>query len=410
MYDAIDTVVVGGGQAGLAASYFLSKGGREHVVLERASQPAEAWRNHRWDSFTFVTPNWMIRLPGAAYEGDDPHGFLSRDEIVDYFEEYVRRCELPLRYGTRVTCVERDGDGYRLTTDQGESRARNVIVATGSFQTPRIPALARKLPEQIDQLGADSYRNPQALKPGAILVVGSGQSGSQIAEELYMSGRKVYLSVGRVGRVPRRYRGEDVTTWLVKIGFFDREAARLPSPKARFDANPQLSGTRGGHALNLHQFARDGVSLLGRLVDAAQGKVFLAADLKESIARVDASEVDVLKRIDSYIETAGLRVPPESVPVLRDGYAAEPKLELDLLNAGVSSIIWATGFQSDFGMVKASIFDGFGYPRQERGVTACPGLYFVGLNWMHTFKSGLLFGVGEDAEYVTSHLMSRSTS
>jgi putative flavoprotein involved in K+ transport len=410
MAEAVDTIVIGGGQAGLAVSYYLCREGREHIVLEQAALAGEAWRNHRWDSFAFVTPNRMIRMPGAEYEGSDPDGFLPRDQIVRYFEEYARRFNLPVRYGVRVSSVEQEGEGYRLATQQGEYRAVNVIVATGSFQNARIPSFAREIPTDVQQLSSDSYRNPGSLKPGAVLVVGCGQSGSQIAEELYMSGRKVYLTVGRVGRVPRRYRGQDITAWLVKTGFFDRPAAQLPSPKARFDANPQVSGSRGGHSLNLHQFARDGVTLLGRLKDVREGKVFLAADLKESLARTDTSEADMLKRIDGYIEKAGLRIPTESFPVLRDGYAAEPLLELDLLDAGVSNIVRAMGFQFDYSLVKALIFDEYGYPFQERGVTACPGLYFAGLNWMHTFKSGLLFGVGEDAEHVTSHIMARGST
>ena len=407
MANLIDTLIVGGGQAGLAVSYYLTQQGRAHVVLEQAAQSADAWRNHRWDSFTFVTPNWMVQLPGAAYAGSDPDGFMLRSEIVAYFEQYVARFGLPVRYHTRVTAIVPQAGGYRVTTSQGVYQAAQVVMATGSFQQPRIAPAGAHLPPAVLQLHSDAYRNPAALPPGAVLVVGSGQSGCQIAEELYLSGRKVYLSVGRGGRIPRRYRGQDITRWLDKIGFFDRTVERLPSPKAKFAGNPQLSGANGGHSLNLHQFARDGVTLLGRLQEANGYQVRLAPDLKESLAGVDKTEADILKAIDSYIEQAGVAAPSDQVPQLRDGYAVEVVTELDLKAAGITAVIWAGGYGFDYSLVKLPVFDEDGYPLQRRGVTAFPGLYFVGLSWLYKHKSATVFGVGADAAFIASEIMAR---
>jgi putative flavoprotein involved in K+ transport len=256
------------------------------------------------------------------------------------------------------------------------------------------------------QLHSDEYRNPAALPPGAILVVGSGQSGCQITEELYQSGRKVYLCTSSAGRVPRRYRGQDIVWWLDRSGFFDRTADRLPSPKDRFAANPHLSGKDGGHTLNLHQFARDGVTLFGHIQGAQEGKIWLAPNLRENLARSDRAEAETLKMIDDYIQSMGLDAPPEELKKLEDGYAAEVLTEFDLRRAGIATVIWAVGYQFDFSLVGLPVVDDFGYPLQNQGMTAYPGLYFLGLPWLRTFKSGLLFGVGQDAALVATKIIS----
>ena len=239
----VNTIVVGGGQAGLAVSHFLTLHGQEHLVFEQADAPANAWRNHRWDSFTLNTPRWQSRLPGVHYGKDDPDGFMPRDEVVAWFEELAR--PLPVRYRTRVVGIERDskGDRYTVEIEGGEwIKARNVVVATGLYQTPKIPALSGDFPPHIQQLHSDSYRNPGQLLPGAVLVVGSAQSGAQIAEELYEIGRKVFLAVGRAGRTPRRYRGKDANWWLATLGHYDRKVSELPSPNAKFSGKPHISG------------------------------------------------------------------------------------------------------------------------------------------------------------------------
>jgi len=406
MTQHIETVIIGGGQGGLATSYHLTQRGREHLVLEQAAQPANAWRNDRWDSFTFVTPNWSFRLPGAEYEGDDPHGFMARDQIIERFERYVEQYRLPVHYGVRVTAVEPHSDrpGWRVQTEADAWEARNVVVATGLFQQPRVPSFSANLAPQVTQLHSGQYRNPAALPDGAVLVVGSAQSGCQIVEELYQSGRRVYLCTGSAGRAPRRYRGKDIYEWLTLTGYMDRTVEKLPAPQARFAGNPQVTGKDGGHALNLHQFARDGVVLLGRFQGGSRNKITLAGDLLENLEKTDRLETEIVKMIDDYIARASLDAPKETLPQLRDGYAAQEIRELDFRTEGISAIVWALGYTFDFGLVKAPIFDDAGFPVQHLGVTSVHGLYFAGLPWMNKQQSGLLLGVGEQAEVVAAHI------
>jgi putative flavoprotein involved in K+ transport len=407
MSEHVETVVVGGGQAGLAVSYHLSRQGRPHTILEQASQPAEAWRNHRWDSFTLVTPNWTVRMPGAEYQGDEPDGFMSGEEVVAYLEDYIERFRLPIQYGVRVSSVEANGAGYLVHTGEATLEVTNAVIATGLFQQPKIPPFSANLPEEVQQLHSSQYRNPAALPAGAVLVVGSAQSGGQIAEELYQSGRKVYICVSSAGWGPRRYRGQDIVRWMDRAGFNAVTVDKLPSPKMRFAASALVSGKDGGHTLNVHQFARDGVTLLGRIQDAQGSRITLAPDLKENLAKSDKFMADLLKRIDDYIEKSGLDVPPADLPKLRNGYDAEVITGLDLQSAGITSVIWATGYKFDFSLVRLPILDGDGYPIQKRGITDYPGLYFVGLPWLHTAKSGLLFGVGNDAAAIVADISGR---
>ena len=405
----IDTVVVGGGQAGLAISYYLNQEGREHVVLERAPAVANAWRNQRWDSFTLVTPNFQVRMPGAEYSGSDPYGFMPLAEVIKYFDGYVERFHLPVHCGVEVFSVEKIGEKYLVRTNEGDFEAANVVIATGLYQAPKIPKLSLRIPSKILQMHSMDYKNPSSLPDGAVLVVGTGQSGAQIAEELYQSGRKVYLSIGSAGRVPRRYRGKDISDWLTRIGTFDTRVEELKSPQAKFDPHPQISGKNGGESLNLHQFARDGVVLLGHVRDARDGQIILAPDLKETLAKVDKFESDTLKRVDDYITRAGLCAPPEDVPRLRDGYEHDQITELDLNATGVSTVIWATGYTFDFSLVKLPVVDSDGYPIQKRGVTGYSGLYFLGLPWLYNRRSGILFGVGDDAAYLAAHIAARDS-
>lgn len=399
------TIIIGGGQAGLVLSRCLTLRGHEHMVLEQAAQIAHAWRNQRWDSFTWVTPNSMTALPGLESPGE-PDGFLPRDEIVAYFERYVERFRLPVRFNVKVSSVEQTPSGFLMRTADGDKlEAENVVVATGMFQMPKLPPASANLPAGIVQLHSSEYRNPQRLPDGAVLVVGSGQSGCQIAEELYLSGRRVYLSIGSIGRTPRRYRGHDAFYWTEKIGVLDRTPAMLPSPKAKFAANPQLTGAGGGHNINLHQFARDGVTLLGHFQDVRDGKLIFAPDVRENLAKGDKMEADRLKAIDAYIEKHQLNLPTERVPELRDGYDQPEILELDWQS--ITSVIWATGYAFDYSLVRLPVTDEDGYPVQERGVTQYPGLYFLGMPYIYKQKSGLVYGIGEDAEYLAEHILAR---
>jgi putative flavoprotein involved in K+ transport len=403
--ERIETVIVGGGQAGLATSSWLTQHGREHVVLEQAAYPASVWRDQRWDSFTLVTPNWTLRMPGAEYDGPAPDAYLPRDEVVAYFDRYVERFHLPVRCNTRVVSVEAmDGAGYRVRTEEGAVRADNVVVATGYEQSPKIPPFATGISPEVTQIHSSRYRNPAALPAGAVLVVGTAQSGCQIAEELYQSGRRVYLATGgSAGRAPRRYRGRDVFAWLYEVGFFDRTPDQFPFPKEKFAA-PHVSGTKGGHTLNLHQFVRDGVTLLGHLRGVTGHTIRLAPDLHENLGRIDGFEQQGRQMIDGYIRARGLDAPPDELPQLRDGYA-QPIIEaLDLKAAGITSVIWATGYRYDYALVKLPVFDADGFPIQTRGITDRPGLYFVGMPWMPSLKSGILAGVGEFAEQIASRI------
>lgn len=404
MNNFCDTIIIGGGQAGLSSSYYLKKLGRDHIVLEQADSPANVWRTDRWDSFTLLTPNWTFRLPGAEYSDQNPKGFMPREEIISRFDRYVEQYQLPVQFNTQVTSVELSTEvgSYLVRTDSTDLHANNVIIATGLFQKPKIPTLQHDLSKDILQLHSGQYRNSQSLPAGAVLVVGSGQSGCQIVDELVENGRKVYLSVGSAGRAPRRYRGKDVFEWLNLVGFFDQPVSKLPSPQAKFAANPQVSGRSGGKALNLHQFTHDGVVLLGHLKHAKNHHIWLANDLKENLEKADKFEKELVKMIDQYIETSGLDVPIEELPELTDGFDMPEITEFDLQAAGIKTIIWASGYSFDFSLVHLPVFDSDGYPIQERGVTVYPGLYFLGLPWLYKQKSGLLLGVGEDAEYIVS--------
>lgn len=409
MTERIETVVVGGGQAGLATSYHLSQRGREHVVLEQAAQAGNAWRNGRWDSFTLVTPNWSFRLPGAEYTGSAPGAFMPRDEVAARFERYVRDFRLPVRYGVRVTSVEHDAenDRYLVKTADAAIQTENVVIATGLYQRPKVPSLSADISTSIEQVHSGQYRKPGALRDGAVLVVGSAQSGCQIAQELYQSGRTVYLCVGSAGRVPRRYRGKDIFEWMNLMGYLDRTADDLPSPRAKFAGNPHVSGRDGGQTLNLHQFARDGVVLLGHLRGVDGGTIHLSRDLKESLAKADDFETQITAAVDRYVAQSGLDAASESLPALRDGYLADEITDLRAASAGITTIVWAVGYAFDFSLTRLPVFDGDGYPITRRGGTEYAGLYFIGLPFLDKWKSGLLFGVGDDAEYVASAIADR---
>lgn len=401
----IDTVVIGGGQAGLVMSHYLQEAGREHVVLEK-ERMVKSWREERWDSFTLVTPNWQLKLPGMAYEGDDPDGFLRREEVVDYLERFIERVDPPVREGVEATAVELapDADALIVRTSDGDYQAENVVVAAGTFQRANIPDFSSQLNSEVEQMHSSEYRNPEQLAPGAVLVVGSGQSGCQIAEELLEDGRKVYLATGRAQRLPRRYRGKDSMRWLVRTGFVDRTVDKLPSPEARFAPNPHVSGKDGGRTINLHRFCREGMQLLGHVRDGRGTKLAFAPDLKENLAAADEFAKEFKEGVDEFIEKQGLQAPEEDEAELRDGYEAPVITELDLEEAGIKTIIWATGYEFDFSWIDFPIFDEYGYPVQERGVTPQPGLYFLGLHWMHTIKSGLFLGIDEEAAYVAERM------
>jgi putative flavoprotein involved in K+ transport len=401
----VDTVVIGAGQAGLSMSHELTVAGREHVVLEARDRLGGSWLK-RWDSFCLVTPNFSLRLPGYEYAGPDPDGFLPRDGLIDYVASYAGSFDAPLVLGTRATGLDRDGDEIVVETSRGMLRARNAVLATGAFQVPKLPPMAERLPAGITQLHTDAYRNEALLPPGAVLVVGTGQSGCQVAEELHQAGRRVYLAVSSCWRAPRRYRGRDIVRWIVERGMRGAELGLqvdtvddLPDPRLRYACNPQLTGKDGGHSINLRRLGADGVTLLGHLADASDGRIALSDDLAANLLHADTFfDQKMRPDIDAYIQAAGIDAPPYQP----DNFAFEPPFipQLDLAEAGITTVIWATGYRFDFGWVRPLTFDATGYPRHRRGVTEVPGLYLLGLPWLHTFASSIFAGVGRDATYL----------
>ena len=409
MDEKVGSIIVGGGQAGLSLSYYLKGAGREHIILEKSAQVGDAWRNRRWDSFTLVTPNWSFQLPGAGYMDSEPEGFMPKEEIIRRFERYEQKIVFPIRYSTEVTCVQplEDKPGYQVFTGNTIYEAKNVIIATGRYQKVKIPKFAGHIPAKVVQISSDAYKNPQSLPPGAVLVVGSGQSGCQIAEELHESGRKVFLSTGSTGRVPRRYRGKDSFDWNYQTGWYDRTLDMLPDLQARSVPIPHLSGKNGGHEVNLHQFCQDGIILLGHTIGYQAGKLNFAPDLKENLAREDKFAVNFCKMTDEYIHKTGIEAPLEEVRFLSDGYLAPDILSLDVNAEKISSIIWAGGYSFDYSLVRYPLLDPHGYPIGNHGITQYPGLYLLGMPWMNKMKSSFLVGINESAQYLAEYICNK---
>ncbi|WP_248961332.1 MSMEG_0569 family flavin-dependent oxidoreductase [Sphaerisporangium perillae] len=399
-------VVIGGGQAGLSMSHHLKRRGVDHVVLER-HRVGHEWRARRWDSFCLVTPNWQCRLPGFPYAGDDPDGFMPRDQIVRYIEEYAASFQPPVLEGVTATRLAAADPGFEIHTDHGTFTAEQVVVATGPYQTPVIPRQAERLPRQVTQLHSGEYRSSRRLPPGEVLVVGSGQSGCQIAEDLHLDGRRVHLAVGSAPRVARFYRGRDVVAWLDLMGHYDRPIDSFGDHDVvRARANHYVTGRDGGRDIDLRAFARDGMRLYGRLAGVEDGTIRFAPDLRRNLDHADAVSESIKDTIDSFIADHGIEAPAER----RYEPVWQPSTEPDRLDAGgVTSVIWCTGFRRDHGWIRVPVFDGTGYPVHERGVTGVRGLYFLGLPWQHTWGSGRLSGVGADAEHLARHIGSGGT-
>jgi putative flavoprotein involved in K+ transport len=399
-----DTVIIGGGQAGLAMSAVLQRHGREHVVVER-QRIGERWRTERWDSLRFQFPNWSIQLPGYVYAVDDPDGFAHYLEILGVIEEYAAMTQAPVQEHTEVVGLNEDGaSGYIVSLANGDLHARRVVVATGPFQRALIPPLAHDVLPSVLQTDPTRYRSPGELPAGAVLVVGSGASGCQIADELLRAGRRVYLSVSRHRRVPRRFRGRDVYWWLEKLGRFSQTIDSFPSRE--WPPSTVITGADGGYDVNVRQLAADGVEIVGRTVGAAGGVLAIQANANRILDAADEACLGFLSAAHEFAVRTGHEELAEEQPVAptRLPVAVDEVDSLDLRTADITTIIWATGYAYRFGWVRIPVFDARGRPVQHRGVTQRPGLYFLGLHWMHTFKSGLLAGVGADAEYVAEHM------
>ncbi len=398
--------VVGGGQAGLSMSYCLRERGIDHVVLE-ANRVGHEWRERRWDSFCLVTPNWQCRLPGFPYQGTDPDGFIVRDEIVRYLEDYASSFGPPLAQGVTVTRLRRSpGGAFELATTAGTLTADQVVVATGPYHAPSIPRIAERLPGGVEQIHSSRYRSPDRLPEGGVLVVGTGQSGCQIAEDLHLAGRQVHLAVGSAPRVARRYRGRDCVAWLDEMGHYAKGIDEFPDADAvRMRANHYVTGRDGGRDIDLRVFARDGMRLYGRLTGVDGGVLEFADDLKVNLDRADAVAESIKDSIDAYIAAHGIAAPTEDryVPVWEPSGQADAD-SLDLAAADVRTVIWSTGFTRDHRWIELPAFDGRGYPMHRRGATNIPGLYFLGLPWQHSWGSGRFEAVGRDARFLADHI------
>jgi putative flavoprotein involved in K+ transport len=399
----IEVLVVGAGQAGVAMSEHLTERGVQHLVLER-HRIAERWRSERWDSLVANGPVWHDRFPGLEFPDLEPGAFASKEQVADYFVSYAEKIGAPIRCGVDVTSVRRNAGeaGFTVETSAGTFEARYVVAATGPFQRPVIPAV---VPDTVGlvQLHSSSYRNPGQLTAGAVLVVGAGSSGVQIAAEIQRSGRQVYLSVGPHDRPPRSYRGRDFVWWLGVLGKWDASTPPLGAEHVTI----AVSGADGGHTVDFRELAEEGIALVGRTQSFDGGTVRFGSDLGRNIANGDANYLGVLDEADAYIERNGLDLPEEpDARVLRPDPASvtDPILELDLASAGVASIIWATGFAVDYSWLEVDAFDERGRPRQQRGVSVEPGVYFLGLPWQSRRGSSFIWGVWHDAKYVADQI------
>jgi putative flavoprotein involved in K+ transport len=402
----VDVAIIGAGQAGLATSWHLSQAGVDHIVLE-GGRVGETWRSRRWDSFCLVTPNWTVQLPGAPYKGSDPDGYMPLAEIVEHLDEWAVSFRAPVHEHTPVLRLDADpGGGFVLTTPDENVRARNVVVATGAYQRAFRPVGADALPKAVTQIFAEEYCNPDALAPGAVLVVGSGQTGCQLAEELHRAGRRVFLSCGRCAWMPRRLEGRDIVWWVIQSGFWDRTPDQLPSPVARLLGNPQTTGHGGGHDLNFRTLQAMGVELVGRFSGADGSKVRFADDLAASVDFGDARWADLRKMIDACCARDGMPAPQFEIPA---PMRIKTRTELDVVGEGVTSVIWTSGYRPDYGWVKLPVFDDMGFPIQVDGRSQVPGLFFIGVHWMRKNQSTVLYGIGEDAEIVARHVAEART-
>ncbi|UUY10278.1 NAD(P)/FAD-dependent oxidoreductase [Pseudomonas sp. J452] len=404
----IDTLVVGAGQAGVAISEHLSKLGVPHLVLER-NRIAEAWRTGRWDSLVANGPAWHDRFPGLEFDDLDADAFAPKDRVAAYFEAYAQKFAAPIRTGVEVKKVVRNSDraGFTVETSEGVIQANRVVSATGPFQRPVIPPIAPK-DDSLTQIHSAQYFNPQQLPEGAVLVVGAGSSGVQIADELMRAGRKVYLSVGPHDRPPRAYRGRDFCWWLGVLGLWDAEAAQ----PGKEHVTIAVSGARGGHTVDFRGLAHQGMTLVGLTKAFDNGVVTFQQDLADNLARGDENYLALLDAADAYIARNGLDLPEE--PEARASYpepacVSQPLLELDLAQAGISSIIWATGYAVDFSWLQVDAFDAKGKPQHQRGVSSEPGIYFLGLPWLSRRGSTFIWGVWHDAKHIAGHIATQRT-
>ena len=402
----IDTLVVGAGQAGVAMSEHLTHLGIPHLVLEK-NRIAEAWRTGRWDSLVANGPAWHDRFPNMEFPGIDPDGFVPKEQVADYFATYAQSFDAPIRTGVEVKRAERNQGrpGFTIETSEGVIEARNIVAATGPFQRPVIPAIAPD-DTRFYQIHSAHYYNPQQLPEGGVLVVGAGSSGVQIADELQRAGKQVYLSVGPHDRPPRAYRNRDFCWWLGVLGLWDASA----SQPGREHVTIAVSGARGGHTVDFRALAHQGVNLVGMTKNFADGVVEFQPDLAENITRGDENYLSLLDAADAYIARNGLALPeePEARHFLPNpACVTQPILTLDMVEAGITTIIWATGYVADYSWLNVDAFDEKGKPKHQRGVSSESGVYFLGLPWLSRRGSTFIWGVWHDAKYIADHIQTQ---
>jgi len=403
--EQVQTLIIGGGQAGLVMSHRLTQRGLPHLVVER-HRIAERWRSERWDGLRFQFPNWSVNLQSFSFRHSDPDGFAATGEIVQFIEAYAAFVAPPIRCGVAVTrlCCGDGASGFVAEISGGMIEADNIVVATGPYQRAVIPDLLRD--HAIFQVHASRYQNPEQLPAGAVLVVGSGASGAQITEELCRAGRRVYLSVGAHTRLPRRYRGRDLIWWLEQMGIDQTPVEARGSSRLL----PLITGAYGGHTIDFRRFAADGVTLLGRVAAARDGILDIAPDLSRSLAEGETTYFTFLDMVDAHVQQHGLKMPEDLAAraVLPDPpCVTEPLRRLDIGGDGIGAVIWATGYGLDFGWIDVPVLDARGEPRHRHGITEVPGLYFLGLQWLSKMKSSFLSGVGDDAAVLADHIAAR---
>ncbi len=402
----VTVLIVGAGQAGMSASYYLCQAGIDHVVLERHKR-FHAWKEDRWDSFCLVTPNWQCKLPDYAYSGDDPEGFMLKDEIVDYVEGFCNSFDAPLREGVTVTRVKKSGSVFEVDTDHGLWSADHVIIASGGYDRPITPPFAGNLDPSIRQIHSKSYRRPSDIPDGTCLVVGTGQSGVQMMEDLTKAGRDVRLAVGPAPRSPRWYRGKDATDWLHQMGYYEMTIDQQPDPQAtEAKTNHYMSGRDGGHEIDLRRFALDGLQMYGSVADMEGTTIRFLPDLEQNLDAADKSYVGIRQMIDEYIADEGIDAPIE--PPFEKVWRPETEItEIDATAEGITSVLWCIGFRPNYDWLRVDCLDARGRPIHNRGVCDQTGVYFLGLGWLHTWGSGRFLGVAEDASYVVSTIHAR---
>ena len=401
----LDTIIIGAGHAGLAVSYCLTERSIDHLVIERG-EVANSWRNERWNSLKLLTPNWQSRLPGFSYSGDDPDGFMSMREVIEFIDDYARYCKAPVQTGTTVISLKQNPNGYQVTTDRGQWHCRSVVIASGTCNLPSIPRVAEAVPADIRQVTSWKYRNPDQLEAGGVLIVGASATGLQLAEEIHRSGRPVTIAAGEHVRLPRVYRGKDIQWWMDAVGILDEGLDEIDDVnRARHLPSPQLVGSREHQILDLNTMSGLGIKLVGRLMGVQNGTLQFSGSLRNVCALADLKMNRLLKTIDEWIEQnpdISQLEPPEYFA--RTEVDEDPCLGLNLEDSGIRTIVWATGYRPDYSWLDVPVLDRKGLIKHDGGITDSPGMYLVGMPFLRRRKSSFIHGAEDDARFITQHL------